>query len=154
MRWSLVDRCNDDFRDVDVRGLNATKNNRMGYIFWIEWSKACIKIFCARFILPTHFTEFRVNKSWGHFIHAYGCAHQVNAQAGCDGFDSMFSRTINIAARLIVTACCWSYVNNLSAVACYHSGNNGASYVQQSFHIGINHRVPVIRIAFLNFISG
>ena len=47
----------------------------------------------------------------------------------------------------------WSNIDNMSAISFDHRAEKGFGNIQKTFHVGIDHYIPIIDLSFVNQIS-
>ena len=61
----------------------------------------------------------------------------------------MFGGAVHIAVRVNDLTCSGAYIDNMAFFLIFHQGAEQARDVEQSFYIGVYHRVPFLNIPFI-----
>ena len=124
-----------------------------GYISNIGTSQrfdALIYIVCTLVVtMETHVAEVCLNQSWFQVCHTYGRFSHINAQSIGNCLNRGLRSTIHIATCVCSITSHTAYVDYMTFVAFHHSWDNEASHGKQSLDVGVNHRVPILRITFI-----
>ena len=99
--------------------------------------------------MKAYIAEIGFNKPGLQVRYAHPGMGYVNAQSVGKGFHGRLCGTINIASGIGCIAGYAADINHMAVVTAYHFGYNKACNVQQSFHVGINHTVPVVEVPFV-----
>ncbi len=99
--------------------------------------------------MKTDIAEVGLNKTWLQMGYTYCSICHIDAQSIGKGFYCRFSGTVDIASCIGSIACYRANIYDVSAIALHHTWYHKPCHSQQTFDVGINHRFPIIRIAFI-----
>ena len=99
--------------------------------------------------METNHTEIGFHQSRLHVGDTHGRVGHINAQTIADGLDCGLGGAINVATGIGGITGHGTDVDDMTAVALNHAGNNEACHGEQTLDVGINHDVPILVAAFI-----
>lgn len=140
----------EHFRYLDVsRGLRG-KDSGCGYVVARERSDALIDgVGPIGVAMEADTAEVGLHKSGLQQGDAQRSVGYVDAQSVGDGFDSGFRGAVYVAPGVGGVAGYAADVDDMPSAALYHCGYDFARHRQQAFDVGVDHRIPIVIVAFL-----
>ena len=103
----------------------------------------------GRITVEADVAEVGLDKAGLEVGDADGCVGHIDAESVGEGLHGCLRSTVDIASGIGGITRHTSYINNVSAVAFNHTGHDEACHGQQTFDIGVDHRLPVVEVALI-----
>ena len=141
---------NKQFSDLDMGGSVHSKSDALGDILARQRLDAFIDVVCALFVaMETNDREIGLDQTGFDVGHAHAGMGHVDAQAVAQGLHGRLGGTIDVTAGIGSIAGHAADVHHMSAIALHHARHDEACHRQQTFDVGVNHRVPILVVSLI-----